>query len=139
MKTSYYSAAAKLDRKKYFLVRTSIGSPRFLKCDYSMQTIAPDQDFLSLDEMDYKREYSKKLTRLGSVALAKEVSEIQKMAGKKEVVFLCFESLSPDNVENGQFCHRRIFAKWWERKTGESIDELSAPSKKPRLIQLGLF
>ena len=125
MKTSYYNHAASLDRNKFFLVRTSLGSPRFLKCDHSADFLSPEHDWLDLSEASYRRKYIAKLNKFGVPAFKSEISKLKKLAGKREIILLCFESLAPDNVADGQFCHRRIFAKWWEEQTGEAVPEFS--------------
>ena len=142
MKTSYYAAAAKLDRKAFFLVRTSLGSPRFLKCDCSLPAMTPESEFLDLEEGSYKRKYVAMLNRIGVPAFKKHFQELKKAAKGREVVLLCFESLSAENVADGQFCHRRIFADWWKKQTGETIEEILAPSPKKKgkvSLQLALF
>jgi hypothetical protein len=129
MKTSYYTHAASLNRTKFFLVRTSLGSPRFLKCDENAQFLAPDREWLDLSESAYRRKYIAKLNKFGVPAFKSEFSKIQKAAGKREIVLLCYESLSPEKVAEGQFCHRRIFADWWEQQTGEKVAEVSPHQK----------
>ncbi len=125
MRTSYYAAAAKLDRQKHFLVRTSLGSPRFMKCDAAMPELMPRREFLELGEADYRPAYVAMLEKIGVPALKRRFAEIAKLAGNKEIVLLCFEALRPDQIAEGQFCHRRMFADWWREKTGERIDELA--------------
>ena len=131
MKTSYYTHAASLNKTKFFLVRTSIGSPRFLKCDCNASFIAPEQDWLDLTEASYRRKYIAKLNKFGVAQFKSEFAEIQKSAGKREIVLLCYESLSPEKVAEGQFCHRRIFADWWEQQTGEKVEEVTPHRSRP--------
>jgi hypothetical protein len=126
--TSYY-ASRKLDRNKHFLVRTSIGSPRFLKCDCTMMSLAPERGMLGLDGDTYQRRYLALLEKTGAPAITAELRRITRQAAGKTPVLLCFEALrSPD-----QFCHRRMFAKWYEEKTGTVIPELpwAEPRKRP--------
>lgn len=38
----------------------------------------------------------------------------------KDIVLLCFEDLT----KPGEWCHRCVFAEWWQNKTGQKINEL---------------
>ena len=38
----------------------------------------------------------------------------------KDLVLLCYEDLR----KPGEWCHRQVFAEWWEKKTGVRIQEL---------------
>lgn len=62
----------------------------------------------------------------------------------KDVVLCCYEDVRKPN----EWCHRLVFAEWWEIKTGEKIEELQDPSiitsskpntKKPESKQLSIF
>ena len=53
-----------------------------------------------------------------AVALLTEVADL---AGNDQLVLCCFEDLRTP----GAWCHRRIFATWWEQATGEPVLELS--------------
>ena len=125
MKTSYYTHAASLDRNKFFLVRISVGSPRFLKCDSVVNFLAPEREWFELSKASYDKKYIAKLNKIGVEAIKSEFTKLRKIAGKREIVLLCYESLSPEKVAEGQCCHRKTFVKWWEQKTGEKIAEIS--------------
>ena len=46
----------------------------------------------------------------------------------KTLVLLCYEDLrKPD-----QWCHRTLFAEWWQKMTGEVINELEEADVKPQ-------
>ena len=101
-------------------VRISLGNPRW-KTPYqiagTIKNLMPTRDLLSknLYYDDYKEEYIRILESVGLCAIQKALAEFG-----KNVVLLCFENVTKD--EN--WCHRRIFAEWYEQKTGESIQEL---------------
>jgi len=40
--------------------------------------------------------------------------------GADQLVLLCFEDLRTP----GRFCHRRVFATWWEELKGQVVTEL---------------
>lgn len=44
--------------------------------------------------------------------------ELHELAGDAEPTLLCYE-------KPGQFCHRRLVAKWFEVELGEFVDEVS--------------
>jgi hypothetical protein len=129
MLTSYY-ASKLLDPNEHFLVRTSIGAPRYCRhrIDATLEMLYPHPNWLTLKQPTYTRRYITMLNGLGVPAIEKALAALRSQAGKREIVFLCFESLSPKNVSEGQFCHRRIFAKWWHEQTGEEIAELRTPN-----------
>lgn len=96
---------------------------------------------LGLEERDYQKAYFKKLDKSGVAVIKKRLSELQKTAGKKTLVLLCFESLSDENLCEGQFCHRTMFAKWFKKKTGIQIEEHCHHSEKKAKTarQIGLL
>jgi hypothetical protein len=73
-------------------------------------------------EADYAKEYLRQLEALGLTAIKKAVAGIEAEAAKsgREAVLCCFESLK----EPGQYCHRTLFAKWYQERTGMEIQEL---------------
>lgn len=123
--TSYY-ANRKLDRARHYLVRTSVGSPRFVKCDDLCLELAPERAWIGLAEAPYRERYLGKLESLGIERMTELMTELQKRAAKdgKVPVLLCYEALHPPQVAAGQFCHRRLFARWYEAKTGQLFPEL---------------
>lgn len=137
--TSYYARALKLPKDKFFVVRTSIGAPRWGQADGDLLELAPTRDMLDLEETPYRRKYVSLLKKVGVDAIRNELSRLSKKAAGRTLVLCCFESLSEENVEDGQFCHRRIFADWWEKQTGEVIPEYlpPAPSRPPAKSRRG--
>lgn len=125
MKTSYYQSA-RLDPKQHLIVQTSIGNPRFGKQpEWESELITPPQSVLDLapqGEMVYTRAYVAHLDQIGVPAIRAELKQLESEAKKagREPVLCCFEALK----KHGQFCHRRIFAWWWNKNTGETIAEL---------------
>jgi hypothetical protein len=108
--------------------RTTIGGPRFplgYTLDGAMPAIQPPSwVFNQADEGEevYTKAYRQHLdSRLMTGDEAK--AYLQAFAARhpgKALVLLCFCDLS----KPGTFCHRRIFAQWYEEKTGDSIPEL---------------
>jgi hypothetical protein len=48
------------------------------------------------------------------------LEDVARGVGAAGVVLLCFEDLE----DEGQWCHRTIFAAWWREQTGEDVVEL---------------
>lgn len=118
-------ANKRLREDGYFPVGISIGSPRF-KLGYELReqcyALAPKGYMLKMEYAPYRVEYFKKLEAIGTGKIIEIVRNLEKRAKAegKSLVLLCFEDIrKPEN-----WCHRRLFAEWWEAKTGESIEEL---------------
>lgn len=121
MKTSYFARAFRLPRSDFFIVRISVGAPRSGKCDAFLPSLAPT--WVMLKEGYGQKEYFAQLLGVGVEDIQQQLGSLEKEASGREVLLCCFESLSPDKVAEGQWCHRRLFADWWERKTGTLIAE----------------
>jgi len=128
MFTSYY-ASKLLDPARHHLVRVSIGGPRYCKHPVSgaLPLLYPDRAWLGLDQRAYTRRYLAMLDKVGIEPIRAALAGLGDQAKGRALVLLCFESLSPANVKEGQFCHRRIFARWWSDQTGEEVPELVPP------------
>jgi hypothetical protein len=133
MKTSYYQSK-KLDPKKHLVVQTSLGNPRFGKQpEWETELITPEPAVLEVakrggSEFEYTKAYAAQLDRHGVKAIKVELLQLEnealatavrdKMDRPREVVLCCF--CGPKKP----YCHRRIFAWWWHKQTGKTIDEL---------------
>ena len=70
----------------------------------------------SEDAEVYEREYLLQLEDAGVEEISAQLE--RKVAGANDtVILLCHE-------EPGEFCHRRLFARWWREQTGQEIPEL---------------
>jgi uncharacterized protein YeaO (DUF488 family) len=131
--TSYWKneALALPPYNKALKVGISRGGPRGLKMPYKYRMLraepfAPSKNLLSWwrrpgtrtseDEEVYEREYLLQLEEAGVERIAEQLED--KAAGASgTVILLCHE-------EPGEFCHRRLFARWWQETTGQEIPEL---------------
>jgi hypothetical protein len=74
------------------------------------------------DRGEFERRYVERLERFG-VERARTI--LRGFADAYEApgcVLLCFEDLA----KPGEWCHRRVFAAWWEEQTGQPVQELDA-------------
>ena len=111
-----------IDPEKHTPVRISAGNPRY-PLPYVVKDkaaiLAPPYRILKLnDQEEYRRIYFEQLDGHG---VRKIYSVLKSLAEPgKEIVLLCFEDIR----KPGQWCHRRMFAEWWEAKTGRKVEEL---------------
>ena len=82
--------------------------------------LAPDADSFRRhrhQRIEFEAAYRVRLKRAGVPAIR---AELERLApGAAAVVLLCYEDLRKD----GEFCHRRMFARWWTEVTGEQVWE----------------
>lgn len=110
-------------------VGITVGHPRF-RLSYplagKLKALAPERSWFDLPSEDFGRRYLLKLEHQGALAIATALTEIfdaHATAHSSGLALLCFEDLAvPDT-----FCHRRMFAGYWEAQTGQRVDELAFP------------
>lgn len=108
-------------------VRISVGAPKFWPgsesfptvkalCPYGLLGIADDDLFVSA--------YCERLDKYGVESIAEALRGIQDAYPNRPLALLCFEDLDHD------WCHRRVFADWWQRNTGKEIPEYYPDGKQ---------
>ena len=124
--TSRY-ANPELRSCKYTAVRISVGLPRW-KLGYeiagAIDELMPSGIFGIEDYDVFHRRYFEKLDAIGVDRIRERLRQFEKLG--KPVVLLCFEDIRKGA---SNWCHRNIFASWWEHHTGEIISELQDESK----------
>ena len=65
----------------------------------------------------------KRLDRIGVRRIADKLNDLSMLG--KDVVLVCYEDIRKGKDD---WCHRTAFAEWWQRKTGEIIEELYDPT-----------
>jgi hypothetical protein len=120
-------------------IRTSIGFPRF-KLKYELagviRALMPTRPMLKLPRPEYEALYLGKLDQVGIEELQRQFEELD--PDGKGLVLLCFEDLT----KPGEWCHRRMFATWFEERTGQAVPELVDevwPAKASQSEELNLF
>lgn len=106
-------------------VRITRGNPRF-KLGYEIRervmALAPSRDIFKagLSPEEFDEAYREEIEAVGLAAINSKLQEISQRNGHKRLVLLCFEK-----VLDGEFCHRRVFARWWYEQTGVAVPELA--------------
>ena len=67
----------------------------------------------------FESAYLNKLDSVGREAITDRLLEVAEETGSNRLVLLCFE-----DVSQGQHCHRRSSARWWQNTTGSEVPEL---------------
>jgi uncharacterized protein YeaO (DUF488 family) len=70
---------------------------------------------------EFEADYIAKLDDFGPDMIRERLESLAVELGNAKLVLLCFE-----NVHEGQQCHRRTFARWFEERTGQPVPELRA-------------
>lgn len=130
--TSRYQNPA-LKSGDYTAVGITRGAPKF-KLGYSLsgniiEIAPPGYLFQENDRQRFTPRYFRHMDRTGPAVIAKMLAFYEKLG--KPVVLCCYEDVR--NPED--WCHRLVFAEWWQARTGECIPELPDPSPnkwKPR-------
>ena len=126
--TSRYSNP-ELKTGKYTAVRISLGTPKW-PIGYNLDAEMPDlMPFGLLNKFeqyeDFERAYFARLEQKGVQRILSQLQRFERLG--KDVLLLCYEDIrKPDD-----WCHRRTFADWWLKNTGEAIPELFDPTPDP--------
>ena len=86
-----------------------------------LKKLAPEWSFKDDVKNVYTSKFMNKINKLDADSILKELRLITNNAEK--IVLLCHE-------KEGDFCHRRLVAKWIENKKGIKVDELGKMQKK---------
>ena len=112
-------------------VGVTFGYPRF-KMPYkpakNLRVLGPPKSMRDASPTEFTKLYTGYLDELGFEKVYAMLEEVWRTNGEKDLVLLCYE-----DVNAGQFCHRRVLAEWLESHTGEMIPEL-ATERQPRLL-----
>ncbi|MEU2206243.1 DUF488 family protein [Streptomyces hygroscopicus] len=104
-------------------VRITLGAPRSrlaYQLRHVVRELAPRKEYFSKPLPEFTSAYRADLDRLGATWIAARLQEIAETEKEHRLVLLCFEDLT----DPAQWCHRRIFAKWWKDVTGDEVREL---------------
>ena len=127
--TSRYSNP-ELKTGKYTAVRISLGTPKWpigYNLDAEMKDLMPFGLLGKFERYeDFERAYFERLDQKGVQRIFSQLQRFERLG--KDVVLLCYEDIrkGPDD-----WCHRRTFADWWLKNTGEAFPELFDPTPDP--------
>jgi hypothetical protein len=113
-------------------VRITLGKPWRFGFDHEeIRLLAPTPQSFRLEGEEFEREYRRRLDGIGVERLRTIFEDVAGRHENARVCLLCFE-----NVLKGELCHRRTFADWWHRQTGEFVPELDPAEfgAEPRLF-----
>lgn len=132
--TSRYQAGAIIKASGRLPVGITKGHPRW-KLPYQLATnvrilgaVGPGE-FVEKDRDRFSVLYRRRMEGIGFQTVHDTLEGIAPDDGR--LVLLCYE----DVHKPGEWCHRQVFAAWWESHTGQAVPEL--PPDIP--IQTGLF
>src|SRR5947209_23310 len=96
-------------------VQTSLGKPKFplaYELTEEVGRLKPWGLFgAKLTDEEFARKYRERLDKVGVDKLRRHFYAISNRHGGARVVLLCYEP-------HGHFCHRHVWASWWEEQTG---------------------
>jgi hypothetical protein len=120
--TSRYFHTALVKESGLVPLATTVGNPKGrlgFELGGSVQPVAPHGAFRIEDEAEFRQVYTARLDSFGVEAIGRLFAAFADAYNAEGVVVLCF-----CDVNGPGFCHRRVFAEWWEEKTGQEVPEL---------------
>lgn len=128
-----------LSRLPVVPVGISRSTPRFpVAYKYRMaRLLAPSRETFALrSDEAFERSYLAGLEEIAVEKITDLLTKISDEEGGRALALLCYE-----DVHAGQVCHRRMFAQWFEGKTGIMVPELQScdQSRKRQDAQDTLF
>jgi hypothetical protein len=126
MYTSYYGLVDTLKEYKIKMVCISFTKPSWLPWIDEIGILAPPPNLIYESSiLKMRKEYIAHLENVG----VDEIKYQLAMRGRKNFALLCYEKYS-DIVSGNKFCHRRLFASWYNQKTGIEIPEFDVEKIK---------
>lgn len=115
--TSYFAKQARNNDPNTAYASVAVGLPKYplaheLK---HLTSVKPYGVFGKYHGEEYKQKYFERLEMIGLERIYNELMSVQ--GDKENLILMCYEK---DPSE----CHRRMFAEWWYKKTGEIIEEI---------------
>ena len=132
--TSRYAARDLVLQSGRAPVGIPVGNPRWplgytLAC--ILRELAPTRGMLGLATDLFEQAYRTRLDDFGVEAIFSLLQGCCKDAGNDRLVLLCFEDLDKPDT----FCHRRLFAAWWQEATGAAVPELKPDTRQESFFQ----
>lgn len=104
--------------------------------DGRIELLAPSNGIKAIAKREvFVEVYCSRLNKVGVPTIRAEFERLRQSSKQDELVLFCWCDLSKEEC----WCHRTVFAEWWEKETGEKIEELTSERVKPYATQLALF
>jgi hypothetical protein len=106
-------------------VRITLGHPRpnvfkHGPLRHKVMDLAPARAYFHAPDAEFHQRYLSQLEGHGVPRILQQLEAVAAAAGDGRLVLLCYEDLS----KPGLTCHRRMFAEWWQERTGQWVREL---------------
>ncbi|MBC9717869.1 hypothetical protein H9Y04_35595 [Streptomyces sp. TRM66268-LWL] len=104
-------------------MRITLSPPRWTlpyELQHRVPELAPARTYFQSPRAEFEAAYRSQLDGHGIDQFASRFQEIAVESGDLRLVLLCFEDLE----QVGEWCHRRMFADWWQERTGAQVREL---------------
>lgn len=118
-------------------VGITLGNPRFklaFKVVENVKLLAPPRSMWGKSHDEFIKLYRECLSGFGLEKILSILKRISDEHGGRDLVLLCFEDVFCDDPTKN-FCHRRVFAEWWEKETGDVVEELQ-PAEQPEQLRM---
>lgn len=135
LSTSRYQAAGLIEVSGRAAVGITLGNPRFTlryPLIANLRQLAPTPEMRQLtDPSLFDQMYWDRLDDLGVDEARRLLTHCAEQANNDRLTLLCFEDLTKPGLR----CHRRLFAAWWEERTGESVPELEPDVRQEQFFK----
>jgi hypothetical protein len=105
-------------------VRISLGKPRFWKGANELPYVSelmPHGDLFKIEDRgEFTEAFIVRLDRYGADRIRGRFAELGS-SYRKPLVLMCFELCE----EPDDWCHRQVFAEWWQARTGQHVSEVT--------------
>jgi hypothetical protein len=102
-------------------VRITLGTPRWRppgrRYWLYLAELAPQRDYFNAPAEEFERRYLAQLDELGD-AIEQKLGWLTEAYGP--ILLCCYEK----DVRDPLACHRRMFARWYEARTGQPVPEI---------------
>lgn len=75
---------------------------------------------------EFAARYRERLEAVGVAPIERILRGFAEAFDAPGCVLLCYENLE----KPGEWCHRRVFAEWWQERTGAEVPELHPPFRQ---------
>jgi len=121
--TTRYSSWQLIEESGLVPLGITVSLPRFrLRYELagSVGMLAPSGLLAIEDRAEFEAAYRARLDRIGIKMMLPVLRGFAEAYDAPGCVLCCYEDLA----KPGEWCHRRLFADWWEERTGQAVPEL---------------